>query len=355
VSAAQVRTDAPVVAGARLTLAVASKAAEGTHYHWAQTFGPAVTIDDPTAPSIRVLIPQGAESLGFVVVMARADLVRVVRMNVPIQGDAARASWGAQTSSRVRADAGDDQVGLVGHRVTLNGARSMPADGKSARWLQVAGPPVVAPQNQGHYFSFVPASPGIYRFLLVVAAGDEVSEPDEVVVQAGTPPPATPTNAGMVPSMGATAGAQPAQIPAQAPTAMQVPASVRPFGPSPNQILAAALPRLPEPARVLSEIADVMEAIAERAGLYSSFAVLQSELARRLDLIIPAVQAERAVWNESVFAPLTIYTTQELLATGLDVRQPQGLRQPLSTVQRERLREHFLMLARSFRAVLATR
>jgi hypothetical protein len=106
---------------------------------------------------------------------------------------------------------------------------------------------------------------------------------------------------------------------------------------------------------VASDVADVMEAIAHRATLYESFAMLQSELARRLDIVIPSEPSIRVAWAEGVFSPLTTYTASELLAAGLDVRQAQGLNQPLSRGQQEKIREHFERLARVFRAILAAR
>jgi hypothetical protein len=98
-----------------------------------------------------------------------------------------------------------------------------------------------------------------------------------------------------------------------------------------------------------------MDAIAHRATLYESFAVLQSELARRLDVVLPNEPATRAAWAEGVFAPLTNYTTSQLLAAGLDLRQPQGLKQPLTPAQQEKVRDHFESLARAFRAGSAAR
>ena len=286
-------------------------------------------------PSIQITIPAAAEKLAFLLVASNSEGVRIVRVIVPLPGEAARNSWGPHSSGKVKADAGDDQVGLVGHRVTLNGSRSRPGDGKSARWLQIAGPPIVAPQNQGLFFSFIPASPGLYQFLLIIAGEGELSEPDEVSVLIGSPP--------------AIGGA----IPQPAPAAVQPPAP--PTVPNPEQIVAAALPKLPNGTRVASDIADVMEAVAERATLYECFAVLQDELTRRLDVVLPAEPAQRTIWTEGVFTPLTTYTAGYFLAAGLDLRQPQGLRQTLTLAQKEQLRDHFQRLARSFRAVTASR
>ncbi len=336
-STSEVRTDSPAVPGAKLALEAGRGAAEGTRFHWVQIEGPPVEIGDPARPSSEVTIPAGAERLVFVLVAARPDVVRVVRVNVPLQGDPSRVSWGARPSGKVKADAGDDQVGLVGHRVTLNGSRSRPGDGKNARWLQVSGPPITAPQQQGPFFSFVPTSPGLYKFFLMVAGEGELSEPDEVAVLVGMPPGAGGQTMQPVPAV------QPAAPPPPLPP------------PTPEQILSAALPRLTSGTRVGSEVADVMDAIAHRSNLYESFAALQSELARRLDVVIPTEPATRAAWAEGVFTPLTAYTSSQLLAAGLDLRQPQGLKQPLTSAQQEIVRDHFERLARAFRAVLAAR
>jgi hypothetical protein len=226
---------------------------------------------------------------------------------------------------------------LVGHRVTLNGSRSLPGDGNNARWLQISGSLVTAPQQQGPFFSFIPTSAGLYRFLLMVADQGELSEPDEVTVLVGSPPP----GAGGLATSSATA-----LQPAAPPPAPQV---------TPEQILSAALPRLAGGTRVAAEIADVMDAIAQRATLYESFAALQSELARRLDVVLPTEPVTRAAWSEGVFSPLTAWTTARLLAAGLDVREAQGLTKPLTFAQREVVSDHFEGLARAFRAVSAAR
>jgi hypothetical protein len=335
VSTSEVRTDAPAVPGAKLALEADRGAPPGTRFHWTQIDGPPVDFGDPSRRSIEVTIPAGAERLGFVLVAARPDLVRVVRVLVPLQGDASQSSWGAQPSGKVKADAGDDQVGLVGHRVTLNSSRSRPGDGKNSRWLQVSGPVIGAPQQQGAFFSFVPKSPGLYKFLLMVAGEGELSEPDEVTVLVGSPP----APSGL--TMPAASAFQ---------TAPQPPPQL-----TPEQILSAALPRLSTGSKVASEVADVLEAIAHRATLYESFAMLQSELSRRLDVVLPAEPTSRNAWAEGVFSPLATYTTGQLLAAGLDVRQAQGLAQPLTDAQKEKVREHFERLARAFRAALATR
>jgi hypothetical protein len=300
-----------------------------------QTEGPAVDIIDPSRHSIEIVVPKGADRLGFVFVAAKPEVVHIVRVMVPLQGDPSRLSWGSRPSGNVKADAGDDQVGLVGHRVTLNGSRSRPGDGKNARWLQIAGPRILAPQQEGPFFSFVPTSTGLHRFFLIVAHEGELSEPDEVTVLIGSPP-------------GQESGLKQAASPLEPPAAPPAPST-------PEQVLAAALPRLSLGNRLASDVADVMESIARGATLYGSFAVLQNELGQRLDVVIPSDPAIRGAWNQSVFSPLTVCTTSELLGAGLDVRQPQGLNQPLTRAQQEKLSDYFDRLSRAFRAGSAMR
>lgn len=337
VSTSEVRPDAPAVAGARLTLDAGRGAPRGTRFSWFQTEGPPLEIGDPSRPSIEVTIPANAERLGFILVAARPELVRVIRVIVPIEGDPSRWSWGARPTGKAKADAGDDQVGLVGRRVTLNGSKSHPGDGKNARWLQISGPLVTSPQQQGAFFSFIPTSPALYRFVLMVAGDGELSEPDEVTVLVGSPPTGTGSLA--------------------TPPA----ATFQPFAPplappmTPEQILSASVPKLAGGTRVVSDVADAMDAIAQRATLYESFAALQSELARRLDVVIPAEAAARTAWTDDVFAPLTAYSTARLLALGLDIRRPQDLTKPLTAAQQKVVGDHFESLARAFRAVSAAR
>ena len=337
VRTSEVRTDLPAVAGAKMVLDAGRGAPEGTRFRWVQTEGPVIDFGDPSRPTIEIVIPSGADKLEFMLVATSAEVVRVIRVNVPIQGDPSRTSWGARPSGKVKADAGDDQVGLTGHRVTLNGSRSKPGEGKNARWLQVGGPPVLSPQQHGLFFSFVPTSPALYKFLLMVASDGELSEPDEVSVLVGTPPGA----GGAVPQL--------------APSLLGAPAAPSPSPPTPEQILSDALPTLSAGTRLVTDVADVMEAISRRATLYESFAELQSELARRLDLLIPTEPSRRSAWAVGVFAPLTAYTTSHLLAAGVDLRQPQSLTTPLTPAQQAKVRDHFERLARAFRAAAPAR
>jgi hypothetical protein len=342
-----VTTLTAAIPGARVNLEINRGPVEWAHYFWTQIEGPPVRIDDPTAPAISVQIPAGTERLGFLFVASSRDLVRVFRLTVPIQpGRTGRASGndqrqngtdaGTAPSGGVRANAGDDQVGLVGHRVTLNGTRSIPADASAARWVQVSGPAVFAPEHQGLYYSFIPSVPATYRFVLLISARGEISEPDEVSVVAGSPP-SGPFAGGS----GTPYGAAPAATPG--------------WGATPDQVLSTVLPHLPDSRRISGEVADILDSICERCSLYTSFGELQSEVSRRLDAVIPTDPSQRSAWIQNVFLPLTSVTANELLASGIDIRVRAGVEQVLAPAQQERLRNHFQRMAKAFRAFGASR
>src|SRR3954452_13376004 len=66
------------VPGARVLLNLQDAAAAGVRYRWVQSEGPPVAIADPTRPSIEVVIPHGAERIGFLLVATSRDRVRIV-------------------------------------------------------------------------------------------------------------------------------------------------------------------------------------------------------------------------------------------------------------------------------------
>jgi hypothetical protein len=351
-SEATIRPDQKPSPGTPVELDIRDDAAPASTYRWVQVEGPQVVIEDPARRSIRIEVPAGSDRLAFLRFATNPGEVRVVRFVIPVQApdgeekappEAPESSSAGQPASPstlatgpVRADAGDDQVGLVGHRVTLNGSRSTPASGLVFRWIQVGGPPILAPQQERSFYSFIPTNPGLYQFALVVGGNGTISEPDSISVLVG----ALPTAAGTTPA-GPMAAGSPASVAAPAQPAL----------PSPEAIVASAVPRLPDGPRLASEVADVFEAVAGRSSLYNSFGDLQSELSRRLDVVIPSDPNQRLGWSQTVLQPLTQHTVNQLLAIGMDVRQPAALNQPLAPAQKERVREHFQSLARAFRDV----
>jgi hypothetical protein len=127
------------------------------------------------------------------------------------------------------------------------------------------------------------------------------------------------------------------------------------WGATPEQVLSTTLPHLPDSARIAGAVADILEAICERCSLYTSFGELQSEVSRRLDLVIPADPSQRSAWIQNVFLPLTSLTANELLGSNIDIRVRAGVEQVLTPAQQERIRSHFQRMAKAFRAFAASR
>lgn len=311
---AEIRYAEAPAPGAQIVLELNPPAEPGTTHHWAQIEGPPVAIADPASPRLRVTVPEGAAQLAFRLVLRNAQGERSVRLVVPVRTAAPPAD-----PNLPHADAGDDQIALVGRRITLDGSRSGPA-GVGYRWIQLSGPKAAQTREENGYFSFVPAATGIYRFALIVGAGTALSQPDEVEVTVGQPPSRNPAEAESA-------------APAQAPST------------SGAGTLEAVYGRV-----ALDQVAGVLDSVADRCPLYTSFSDLTSELGRRLDAILPADPQSRQVWTKGIFEPLTQRTTLEMLPAGLDLRLLQGHQQALTAPQQDRLQAVFRTYARTLRA-----
>ena len=159
---------------------------------------------------------------------------------------------GGSPAAGLKADAGDDIPGLVGHQVTLNGSRSEPRGRIGYRWLQVGGPKVRLKLEDRYVYSFVPTAPGLYRFALVVASGSEISEPATVTV---------------------TVGAATANAPAvEAPESATI-----------GEVARAALASSPGGGDAANALSDAFLGVAERMDLYRSYGDVFLELTHRLE------------------------------------------------------------------------
>jgi hypothetical protein len=327
-SAPDVRYNGTPTPGSRITIGLMTPPDPETSYQWSQVEGPPATIDDPTRPKIQVTIPTDARTLGFLLTMSDPKGRRTARFSIPVEQPIRR-----ETRTPIRADAGDDQIGLVGRRITLNGSGSVTARERSAsRWFQLGGPKVEQAVQENHFYTFTPTSPGVYRFGLVVASADaststSISEMDEVLVTVGE----LPTSFG-----GPVGGGVAAGIPGPLPMA-----ALDQMIQGPGSIGARA---------TLDQVAGVLESIATRTSLYTSFADLTSEMMRRLDGVIPADPNTRQFWAQGVFAPMTQHMVSEMLAVGLDLRMPQAQHQPLGAAQQDKLQKLFNYYSREFRS-----
>jgi hypothetical protein len=126
-------------------------------------------------------MPETEDPLGFLLVIADARGIDAAEVTIP-----APLPGQSGASGPLRAHAGDDQIGLVGRQITLNGSRSEPRGQLAYRWVQTGGPVARLKIEDRYIYSFVPTVPGTYRFALVVASSGEISEPDEVCVMVGS-------------------------------------------------------------------------------------------------------------------------------------------------------------------------
>jgi hypothetical protein len=313
--------------GSRISVGLDGPLDPQASYHWVQIDGPPVIIEDETKPKIQLTVPAEAQSLTFLLTKTDARGQQTYRVTIPIQPPASPSSPATQMP---RADGGDDQIGLVGRRITLNGSRSWPPAGIVYRWIQLGGPRVEPGVQENAYFSFTPKLAGVYRFGLVVAlassgspGGVSISDVDEVVVTVGDLPPGP----GPLP-LGGGAGS--------------------PWTAALDQVMQG--PGSSSARGTLEQAAGVFDSIAWRAALYTNFAELTSELTRRLEAIIPADPTWRQFWTLSVFAPMTQQLVAEMLGVGLDLRTPQGQQQGLNPLQQDRLEKLFSSYAREFRS-----
>ncbi len=232
-------------------------------------------------------------------------------------------------NSLLQADAGDDQLGLVGRQVTLNGVRSQPKGNIGYRWLQVGGPPVRMKLEDGYIYSFLPTSAGVYRFALVVASGSRISEPNVVTVTVGS---------GITPRTAADQGA--------AATAVAIPT---------QELARSGLASVGGTPKVGEEIARIFEAASDRMDLYGTYTDAFSEMSRRLEDMLARDPARRNLWVERVFTPLTARVIEVLQAEGLDLRTPEGQAAAMASNQKAALAEQFRLMADGFRNHLRTR
>jgi hypothetical protein len=205
--------------------------------------------------------------------------------------------------------------------MTLNGSRSEPKGRVGYRWFQLTGPQAVCLSQDRYIATFTPPAAGAYRFGLVVAAGSEISELDTVEVLVGTLPPGSPT----------LAPAQPL-----------------------DELARTALVGLEGGAEAAESLASSFETLAKRLDLYHTYADLFSEMSRLLDSSVPQEPAQRAVWIQKLFLPLTARLVEQLRAEGLDLTRPEGPGATMTAAQKSKLADIFFAISKGFRAALPT-
>jgi hypothetical protein len=309
-----------------MTLRATGSAGASLKYRWVQVQGLPVEIDRPTSEAVQFEVPQGSGTLRFLLVVGNSKGVDSTTVTIPLQGvETDRPDGSADPPV---ADAGDDQVGLIGHLITLNGIRSEPRPRIAYRWMHLSGPPIDTWRQDGYTFSFIPETPGHYRFGLVVATAGSISEPDVVDVFVGT---SAPSAAAMT----------------TAPNPLAAPS---PPGLGDDMLARQALLSIEGGPALAGSLATAFEELAQRMDLYTSYVELFSEMSRRLDLIVPADPSRRSAWIERLFTPLTARLVERMRAEGLDLVRQGGQASPMTAAQKKRLAELFNSIAQGFRA-----
>jgi hypothetical protein len=233
----------------------------------------------------------------------------------------ATAAFGGEGTERqrpaiesIRADAGADQNADVGDRVTLDGSRSRPSAGGSYRWIAAGGPPIRLLLEDRHTLTWIPESPGVYRFALVVAAEGGISAPDYVEITVAESPKKTASD------------------------------------PDVAVVMTGALRSLNATVSTAGALAEIADRIASKAELYESYNMLLQELSRSLDAVIPPDAATRSSWNERLFVPLSRLLMERLRAESLDLSRPEALGYGFNVPQRVALAAFFHEMASAGRA-----
>ena len=310
--------------GVQIRLKGDGSSGPGLRYRWIQTQGPAAELTGANQETARLTVPEGARNLSFLLVVSNEAGMDSITLTIPVEGRAM-----ATTDVNLKADAGDDQIGVVGRQITLNGMRSEPRGKIGYRWIQVGGPPVRLKIEEGHVFTFVPTEPGTHRFALVVANGGVISEPNEVQVAVEFPGSKT----------------------SRKPTEPRSTANPLPVADDLAAIVQSALTSLEAGPIAVDALGQTFDAVAGRMNLFRSYDEAYSEISRRLDDIVPQENAARARWVERLFAPITTRMVEDLRKEGVDLSTAAGRASMLNEGQRSRMAEIFRSVGDGARAV----
>jgi hypothetical protein len=126
--------------------------------------------------------------------------------------------------------------------------------------------------------------------------------------------------------------------------------------PVPTQEVArAGLVAVPGGSDAAEPLARAFDDSADRMHLYHTYGETFSEMSRRLEPVLPGDAAQRTVWIEKIFIPLSGRTLEVMRAQGLDLGPPEGQTTPLSDSQKAVLAEQFRLMAEGFRSVSRAR
>jgi hypothetical protein len=270
------------------------------------------------------IVPSDARELAFTLVAYGKGGIDDRSLVIPLVVQPRQAP-----APKITADAGDDQIAVVGRQVTLNGIRSQPSEKLKYRWTQVDGPKLRSKYEQDSCCTFTPEQPGVYRFLLVVANHEEISQASEVkvLVSASTPAELEGHVAPVSKATRSTISSDPAEA-----------------------LARETLRGMGEESRIGDDLGAAFEGVADRMDLYTSYDEVFSEISRRIDSVLSDAGGSRTDLIQTVFTPLSAQILRNLRAEGLDLARANAARKPLSMGQKARLASTYRAIARGFKA-----
>ncbi|MBI3583162.1 MAG: 6-bladed beta-propeller [Nitrospinae bacterium] len=158
-------------------------------YKWTQVFGTTVSLNNSTSMT-PTFVPIHEDVLRFQLTVSdglNTSLYDEVEIKV------------AGSNIPPVANAGNDQTGIVGIFIKLNGTGSMDKDGDTLtyQWTQVRGASVILSNIYSREPTFTPSQPGIYEFMLLVK-DNITSSSDTVMITVNSPQNSLPlANAGI--------------------------------------------------------------------------------------------------------------------------------------------------------------
>lgn len=243
----------------------------------------------------------------------------------------------ADATDGPQAAAGDDVLAYAGRRATLNGGMSQPVGRIGVRWIQISGPPVREAFAQGPNLVVVPPEPGVYQFLLVVAEGSRISEPDSVILTAVAHPE---DEARKRPAAAAPSGPEAAAA-VERPQVSNRELFVK--------LTTSAVSKVAHRPETADELARVFDDVAGKMALYGSYAEAHQELSRRITPAIDGDTADAATWNRQVFEPLTAALSVWVAPAGMDPGNSRLWSLPLTDSARSRLADGLKVISEGFR------
>lgn len=250
------------------------------------------------------------------------------------RADAASPPSGPDQNDEPKAVAGDDVLAYAGRRATLNGAMSQPIGRIGVRWIQISGPAIREAFAQGPNLVVVPPEPGVYQFLLVVAEGGKISEPDAIIL---------------------TAVAHPEDEARRKAAMTAPPTPAAPAEPRLSnremflRLSSSAIGKVPHRPETAEALADVFRDVAAKMSLYGSYSEAHQELSRRITAAIDGDLADASAWNRQVFEPLTAALSAWVAPAGMDPANAKLWSVPLTESARSRLADGLLVISEGFR------